>query len=291
MGFKTACICAVLLVTLLPQAPAEDARRNVLILVDRSLSMGETIGGERKIDIAKESLADFINSLSGVYVNVIVFPEGNACGYRKVVEWTPVDSDKPGIISKIQTQMFPIGSTPIEETLRAGAREFPAQGSKEIVLVSDGEETCDEDPCKAIIELRAQGIDITVRAIGFDITDEGRAQLKCIARESGGTYSDAIDKAGLKSALRSAVGGAPAAGGNQGVPLPETAKPDQDWTWLILLIILILVIIIALAVYKRTHFAAHAPAQPITQAAGFCPYCGAVLEATSAFCHNCGKRA
>jgi len=278
---------AIMLLLVLPQSSSEEARRNVLILVDRSLSMAEEIGGERKIDIAKESIAEFINELSGVYVNVIVFPEGNACGYRKVVGWTLVDSDKPGIVSKVQAQMFPIGSTPIEETLRAGAMEFPSQGSKEIVLVSDGEETYGDDPCQAVIDLRKQGFDITVRAIGFDITDEGRAQLKCIARESGGTYSDAIDKTGLKSALRAA------AGGGSGVPPPEAAKPGKDWMWLIWLILLMLVVVVAAVVYKKTRSTVLVaqPAKPVTQAAGFCPYCGSPLEAGSAFCHNCGKKA
>lgn len=56
------------------------------------------------------------------------------------------------------------------------------------MFISDGIETCDGDPIKAVSKLRNHQIDATVNIIGFDVDDEGQQQLKEIAEAGGGEY-------------------------------------------------------------------------------------------------------
>ena len=51
-----------------------------------------------------------------------------------------------------------------------------------IVLVSDGIETCDDDPCGVIKALKESGIKFILHVVGFDVDEKGKEQLNCMAR-------------------------------------------------------------------------------------------------------------
>jgi Ca-activated chloride channel family protein len=62
-----------------------------------------------------------------------------------------------------------------------------------IILVSDGRETCEGDPCALVKELKESGIKFVMHVIGLDVTGEDRKQLQCIAEAGAGTYYAAKD--------------------------------------------------------------------------------------------------
>lgn len=70
-----------------------------------------------------------------------------------------------------------------------------------MVLVSDGKETCQRDPCELVRDLRAQGIHVKVHVVGFDVTQEEKQQLVCIAEAGGGRYFTAQNAQDLNAAL------------------------------------------------------------------------------------------
>ncbi len=70
-----------------------------------------------------------------------------------------------------------------------------------ILLVSDGIETCQGDPCALAKELKASGIELVIHTVGFGVGDAAARQLQCIAREGGGNYYPADDSAALQEAL------------------------------------------------------------------------------------------
>jgi hypothetical protein len=94
----------------------------------------------------------------------------------------------------------PTGMTPITAALRLVADGLGAP--TQLILVSDGKETCEGDPCELVRSLRRRGIDITVHVVGFDVTEDEEAQLQCIADAGGGTYSHAGSSDELTTALR-----------------------------------------------------------------------------------------
>jgi hypothetical protein len=285
----------LILLSAIPLASSQSGGRNILLLMDVSDSMDESINMGRKIDIAKDAMTDVVNSLSGVNLGIRIFPADSFSCYSSLIsDISPIDIKKTTLLTQID-DLYPRGYTPIEQSLRDSQSDFSMYGSKEIILVSDGEETCDGDPCTAILDLRAQGFDITVHTIGFDISDEGRNQLLCISQATGGNHYDASDKESLMNAMSQAVHG----GGN-------------DWLWIVLIIVvvvIVLVVVLLLLMHSKgaaavpvastavsTTPAAAAPAAAATAAtaataAAFCPSCGASLPQGSAFCPGCGAKA
>ncbi|MCP4688711.1 MAG: hypothetical protein GY859_11720 [Desulfobacterales bacterium] len=72
-----------------------------------------------------------------------------------------------------------------------------------IVLVSDGEETCNAAPCEAIAALKASGVKFILHVVGFGVDERAKEQLSCFARAGGGRYFGARDASALLGAMKS----------------------------------------------------------------------------------------
>ena len=87
--------------------------------------------------------------------------------------------------------------------LRQAADELPDEGARNVVLVSDGLDTCAPPPvCDVAKELHEQGIDLIINTVGFLVDDEARTELECIAEAGGGRYLDANDADSLAESMR-----------------------------------------------------------------------------------------
>lgn len=87
--------------------------------------------------------------------------------------------------------LTPTGWTPIGPALLKAAGDLEGgDGSKRIVLISDGEDTCAPlDPCEVAREIAAKGIGLTIDTLGLVPNAKMRVQLSCIAEATGGTYT------------------------------------------------------------------------------------------------------
>jgi hypothetical protein len=99
------------------------------------------------------------------------------------------------------------GYTPITRALELAVKDFPAStaGARFVVLVSDGKETCEGDPCATARVLDASGIELVIHTVGFDVDRAARTELECMAASTGGRYFDARDAAELARALGEAM--------------------------------------------------------------------------------------
>src|SRR6185295_9936001 len=99
------------------------------------------------------------------------------------------------------------GMTPIGASLEQVAQDLQgAQGDVLVVLVSDGDETCDGDPAQVATRIHADNAKIRFDVIGFNVgPEEWRTRLSGIAQGGGGSYFDAKDAAQLVDALQQAV--------------------------------------------------------------------------------------
>ena len=80
-----------------------------------------------------------------------------------------------------------------------------------IILVSDGLESCNADPCALAAELARGGVDFTVHVVGFDVAGiEDQSQLSCLAEQTGGLYLTAESTEELTAALTTVMLTAPA---------------------------------------------------------------------------------
>lgn len=90
----------------------------------------------------------------------------------------------------------PTGWTPIGPALLKAADDLNGgTGTHRIVLISDGEDTCQPlDPCEVAREIAAKGIGLTIDTLGLVPDARTRDQLSCIADATGGTYTDVRHK-------------------------------------------------------------------------------------------------
>ena len=95
-----------------------------------------------------------------------------------------------------------LGKTPLTAAVRQAAEALKYTEDKAtVILITDGLETCEADPCALGKELEAAGVDFTAHVVGFGLTaDEGK-QVACLAENTGGKYIQASDAEALQDAL------------------------------------------------------------------------------------------
>ena len=103
----------------------------------------------------------------------------------------PLDRDRTGGAIDAITAA---GYTPISLALRTAADQLPADDSAQaIVLVSDGEDTCEVPPCETAATLKHQRPNLTISTVGFRIDGAAVDQLRCIADATGGLFVQAAN--------------------------------------------------------------------------------------------------
>ena len=120
---------------------------------------------------------------------------------KLLVPLGPVDKD--GFIAAANA-VTASGYTPIGAALKEAAAQLPTDGPRNIVLVSDGEDTCaPPDPCEVAKEIHNATTDLAIHAVGFRVSGAAKDQLSCIASAGGGSYVDAANAVQLQARLRS----------------------------------------------------------------------------------------
>ena len=163
--------------------------KDILIVLDLSSSMEEKVEGAIKIALAKDALRQLLTDL----------PEETSVGLRTFRNCgqsdleVPIQAISAGQIRATVQGLETSGKTPLAYTLRQIPSDLQGlEGPHVIVFITDGMETCKEDPVAAARELAASGHDIIFRLVGFDISRAGgqRAidQLQAIADAAEGLY-------------------------------------------------------------------------------------------------------
>jgi len=128
---------------------------------------------------------------------------GNCADIETIV--APAVGTAPAIESAV-SNIQPLGKTPMTDAVIAAAQALRyTEDSATVILVSDGVETCNPDPCAAARLLEEAGIDFTAHVIGFDVGSDPNAlaQMQCIAEETGGKFLTADNADQLSEALTS----------------------------------------------------------------------------------------
>ncbi len=198
-----------LLVTPLP-AKAEDSTQ-VLLLLDVSGSMNERISsGGTKFAAAQRAVKRVANAVPAgtqvglrVYGSEIAEPKEQnpkACTDTKLV--LPIGPLNRRQLSRAVDSFEAKGETPIAYSLGKAVDDLGPSGKRVLILISDGEESCDGDPCPAARRLAKAGVDLQFNAIGLAVNSKARSQLQCIAKAGDGNYYDANNTSDLEDAVR-----------------------------------------------------------------------------------------
>jgi hypothetical protein len=98
----------------------------------------------------------------------------------------------------------PVGWTPIGLSLERAAQDFPAASESivnAIILVTDGLETCDRDPCALATALKQSDAAVTAYVVGLGLDEEELRITSCIAENTGGQIIGAQNAEELAAAL------------------------------------------------------------------------------------------
>ena len=167
----------------------------ILFILDASNSMNARWGAQTRIESAKELLVKTVNDLQEVPNLEIAL---RVYGHQSPITATFEDCNDTKLeipfakdnFSKVKTRIKSIyakGTTPIARSLEAAASDFPDQISRNvIILITDGLEACDNDPCVIAKKLKDKGVRVTPFVIGLGMDLSYLEKFNCI-----GSYADA----------------------------------------------------------------------------------------------------
>ena len=176
----------------------------ILFIFDASNSMWGEWQSDKKIHIANKLLSKMIDSLES-YPNVQLAlrvyghqfdAKLNNCNDTKL-EVPFAYHNHARIKQKLKT-LYPKGTTPIAQSLKACEKDFPPPTSTNyrnvIILITDGIEECYGDPCSISKELQRKGIVLKPFIIGIGGSFE--ESLDCV-----GNYLDASNEEDFDNSL------------------------------------------------------------------------------------------
>ena len=202
-------LAAMTLLAFTLSASAQQGGRSIALILDASGSMNAALAsGGTRLEAAKTAVAAFIGKLDPnvrigyrVYGHQSPTRERNCRDTELMVGFNTVGANRDAILGKtrgIRAQ----GYTPITYVITLAANDVAKEpGEHVVVLVSDGKETCEGDPCAAAKALAAADAKLVIHTIGFNVDAAARFQLQCVASVARGSYVDASGAADLGTKL------------------------------------------------------------------------------------------
>lgn len=166
-------------------------------------------GDKTRIETAKDLLAKTVVGLEGTPNLEIAL---RVYGHQSPITATFQDCDDTKLEvpfgvnnhQRIKSRIKSIqakGTTPIAKSLEAAAGDFPdATGRNIIILITDGLEACDNDPCVIAKKLKDKGVNVTPFVIGLGLDLSYLEKFNCI-----GNFTDAETEDAFAKVLQSVV--------------------------------------------------------------------------------------
>ncbi len=130
--------------------------------------------GRKRLDELKSSVGEVASRLGEeTRIGVVTF-----AGCNGVVDMGDYDkARRDRLIGKIN-QLETMPATPAADALKVAMEKAGRVRGGRVILVSDGNDTCDGDPCA--VAQRISGVQVDVISLG------GRQSLACVAQATGG---------------------------------------------------------------------------------------------------------
>ena len=223
MAFRNLCrlIAAPIFVAGLTATTAL-AEEKTIIVLDASGSMWGQVDGKSKIEIARDALRGVVSKLdNSTSVGLMAYGhrrKGDCSDIELLVEPEPAFARK---INNVVGEIKPKGKTPLTGAVRQAADALKYSEDKAtVILITDGLETCEADPCALAKQLEETGVDFTAHVVGFGLSEKEGREVACLATETGGVYLQAGNAGELVDALDKTVVAKP-----EPEPEPEPELP------------------------------------------------------------------
>ena len=208
VNYLTCFVLACTILVSVSNAQTKQKRLNktrILFLMDASGSMYAMMDKDSRINVAKRLMNKIMDSLEkakDVEVALRVYghtspPARHDCKDTKLeVPFKPGNHNE---IKRKVNSLVPKGTTLIAYALQEAANDFPKDPNVRnvIILITDGIEECDGDPCAVSEALQSNGVILRPFIIGLGSTDEFRKAFECVGR-----YYDANTEADFDNVLK-----------------------------------------------------------------------------------------
>ena len=172
------------------QNPAKSDKANILFLLDASGSMNDVWQSQKKFESAKKVLFQMMDSLtqkSNIQTAVRVFGHQSPRDQKNCLDSKleiPFGKHTMAEIQQKINSLVPQGQTPIAYSLTQSATDFPkTAGTRNvIILISDGIENCDGDPCETSNALQRNGIFYKPYILGLGLKEAEKKLLDCVGK-------------------------------------------------------------------------------------------------------------
>jgi len=172
----------------------------ILFVLDASGSMWAKMGKETRFEVAKKLLTNMVDSLQAfpdVEVGLRVYGHQsdksmqNCKDTKLEVAFSP---NNQGEIARKLNSITPKGTTLIAYSLQECAADFPTPSNSLVknivILITDGLEECEGDPCAVSMALQRQGVILKPFVIGVGGTDDFQKQFSCVGKYFGANTAE-----------------------------------------------------------------------------------------------------
>lgn len=199
---------SLLLFQTLAEAQSPAAPKSVVIIFDASVSMLDKIEDQPKLAILKEAFRELAGKFEdpSLRMGLVVYGHRryNDCeDIERLVPSAPAQKEK--LIEAVEP-LFARGMTPIAAAIEIAVGDLAQEGGQnDVVLLTDGIDTCERDPVATVRELKSQA-DFRLHVVGFGVLEEqDAAALRALAEAGGGGYFTAASVDGLFAAISTAA--------------------------------------------------------------------------------------
>jgi len=166
------------------------AADKAIIVLDASNSMSGRIDGQPKLEIARDVLETVLHAVpAATELGFMAYGHRRKGSCDDIELIVPPAAGTGGLITAAANTLKFQGRTPLTAAVKQAAEALRyTEDEGTVILITDGLETCNADPCAAAKALEAAGVNFTVHVVGFGLTKEEGRKVACLAENTGGRY-------------------------------------------------------------------------------------------------------
>ena len=193
--------------------------KETLIILDQSASMLEHHQGVRKIDYARMAIRNIVQSLpDNEYVGLRTVGVHPMVMFKMITEVPNALCRATALLNEIDTNnkqnilnslngIMPSGASPLQYTLETAINnDFDINSRvKHIILVTDGYENCDGDPCNYIRRIMMSRSDLKIDIVAIGVPPDDKNKLSCLTSATKGNIHDINTKTDIPTMVNNVV--------------------------------------------------------------------------------------
>ncbi|WP_209452048.1 vWA domain-containing protein [Leptospira ryugenii] len=175
-----------------------------MIILDASGSMAEKLDGISRMALAKEQLQRFLSKLPyDAEVGLVAY--GNRIpGCDSARLYHPIRRGSSFSVMGKLGNLIPAGSTPIASTIDiVGEHLLNEREETQILLISDGIESCDGDPIASLQRIKVRGKKFKLHVLGISLDARSEDEMRSLSLAGNGSYFSIREREDIAIAFQS----------------------------------------------------------------------------------------